>query len=284
MIEERSPIVAERDELFFFDQAAVVVSLFGEERSPEVLLELGAGLSEGGKVEVVHLTEIPEQLSVDDISVETSVIKSLRRRFQAMSIDKNFLVEFEPIVSHDIYKTVHEISNRLHCNWLVKEWGGRSRGNITIHNQMGWLEEHLACNVATFKDSGIRYFRKIMVYVDQGPHNPLIIKTCVKMGEMNDAELIFVRWVPEDFSEKRVKAERAFLREATSVFAEESNSLVIQGRNELNDIVALTADYDLLIMGALPPQSIIDTMFGSKQDKITAKSACSVLRIQTSGL
>ena len=168
-----------------------MVSLFGEERSPEVLLELGAGLSEGGKVEVVHLTEIPEQLSVDDIGVETSVIKSFVDA-QAMSIDKNFLVEFEPIVSHDIYKTVHEISNRLHCNWLVKEWGGRSRGNITIHNQMGWLEEHLACNVATFKDSGTGISERSWFMLTRGPA-PLIIKTCVKMGEMNDAELIFVR-------------------------------------------------------------------------------------------
>ncbi|SME93766.1 amino acid permease [Pseudobacteriovorax antillogorgiicola] len=284
LIEERNPIVPERDELFFFDQAAVVVSLFGEERSPEVLLELGAALAEGGKVEVVHLTEIPEQMSIDDISTEGSFIKSLRRRFQAMSIDKNFLVEFEPVVSHDIYKTVHEISNRLHCNWLVKEWGGRSRGNITIHNQMGWLEEHLACNVATFKDRGIRYFRKIMVYVDQGPHNPLIIKTCVKLAETNDAELVFVRWVPEEFTQKRVKAEDSFLREATNVFAPDSSSHVIQGQNELFDIVALTAEYDLLIMGALPSQSFLEAMFGSKQDKITEKAACSVLRIQTSGL
>ena len=85
-----------------------------------------------------------------------------------------------------------------------------------------------------------------------------------------------------DFSEKRSKPNELLVRRHQS--SEESNSLVIQGRNELNDIVALTADYDLLIMGALPPQSIIDTMFGSKQDKITAKSACSVLRIQTSGL
>lgn len=284
LIEERSPLVPERDELFFFDQAAVVVSLFGEERSPEVLLEIGAALSEGGKVEVVHLTEIPEQLSVEDISIETSPIKSLRRRFQAMSIDRNFLVEFEPIVSHDIYKTVHEISNRLHCNWLVKEWGGRSRGNITIHNQMGWLEEHLACNVATFKDTGIRYFRKILVYVDKGPHNPLIIKTCVKLSEMNDAELAFTRWVPTDFSEKRVKAEEAFLREATSVFSSEAKCRVIQGSNELQDVIKLTAEYDLLILGALPSQSIIESMFGSKQDRITAKAECSVLRIQTSGL
>ena len=268
----------------FFDQAAVVVSLFGEERAPEVLLELGAGLAEGGKVEVVHLTEIPEQLSFEDISLDNSVIKSLRRRFQAMSIDKNFLVEFEPLVSHDIYKTVHEISNRLHCNWLVKEWGGRSRGNITIHNQMGWLEEHLACNVATFKDCGIRYFRKIMVYVDQGPHNPLIVKTCVKLAEMNDAELVFVRWVSNEYSEKRLKAEDSFLREATQVFAPNSSSQVIQGSSEISDIIGLTAEYDLLIMGAATSQSFFEGLFGTKQDKVTEKASCSVLRIQTSGL
>ena len=284
LIEEKNYSIQQADDLFFFDQAAVVTALFGQEKAPEVLLELGATLADGGKVEVVHLTEIPEQISSEDISPENSQIRSLRRRFQAMSIDKSFLVEFEPIVSHDIYKTVHEISNRLHCNWLVKEWGGRSRGNITIHNQMGWLEEHLACNVATFKDRGIRYFRKIMVYVDLGPHNPLILKTCVQLAAGHDAELVFVRWVPEEYNERRVKAEEAFLREATQVFAADSSCQICQGKNEIADIVELTCEYDLLIMGALPAQSLFEALFGTKQDKITEKASCSVLRLQTSSL
>lgn len=284
LIEEKGYIIPQTDDLFFFDQAAVVTALFGQEKAPEVLLELGATLADGGKVEVVHLTEIPEQISAEDITTESSEIKSLRRRFHAMSTDRDFAVEFEPVVSHDIYKTVHEISKRLHCNWLVKEWGGRSRGNITIHNQMGWLEEHLACNVATFRDRGIRYFRKIMVYVDQGPHNPLVLKTCMKIAEANSAELVFVRWFPADMEEKRLLSENEFLRDATKVFASGSLSQVVTGTNEIRDIINMTSDYDLLIMGAQPAQTILGTFFGTKQDRITAKAACSVLRIQTSGL
>ena len=159
-----------------------------------------------------------------------------------MSIDKKFSVEFEPIVAHDIFATIHEISARLHCNWLVKEWGGHHRGAITIHNQMGWLEEHLACNVATFRDVGIRYFRKILVHIDLGHNNSVILMTCAKLAQVNNAELVFVKWLPNEYSEKRVSSEKAFLLEAAQIYAPQSSCKIIKGKNEIVDISSMTSE------------------------------------------
>ena len=273
----------DNDESYFFDQAAAVIALFGKERSPEVLLELASGLVDKGKVEIVHLTEVPEQTVLADVGLEGSVVKSLRRRFRAMSVDKDLLVEFEPVVSHDIFQTVYDISNRLHCDWLVKEWGGHSRGTFTIHNQMGWLEDHLACNVATFRDAGVRYFRKILVLVEQGPHNSLLLKTSAHLAGVHGAELSYVRFVPMYYSEKRVAAEKAFLKESASIYSHFTDCLVLPAVDVVSTMVSLSGDYDLIIMGATHHKDVnlYQRMFGTQIDKITYQASCSVIRIQT---
>ena len=282
LIDDKPIISYNSEELFFFDKAGVVIALFGKERSPEVLLELGSVLSDDGKVEVVDLIEIPEQLALDDYSIDNSQIRSLRRRFKALSIDRNLMVEYEPLRCHDIYKTIYDVTNRLHCNWLIKEWGGNPRGTITVRNHMGWLEGHLACNLATFKDAGIRYFRRIMIFVEQGLHNPMIASTCMKIAKQYESEVVFVKWISEDLDEKRKKAESGFLRDVRDVHASSAEYLVVEGKNEIDDIVSISADFDLMIFGSQPAQNIWEMFFGTQQDKIMDQAACSVLKVQSS--
>ena len=282
LIDDKPIINLQSQELFFFDKAAVVVALFGKERSPEVLLELGAVLSNDDKVEVVDLIEIPEQLALDDYSLDNSQIRSLRRRFRALSVDRDLLVEYEPVRSHDIYKTIYEVTNRLHCNWLIKEWGGNPRGTMTIHNHMGWLEGHLACNLATFKDAGIRYFRRIMIYVEQGLHNPMIANTCLKIAMQYESDIVFVKWLPDDYEEKRQKAESGFLKDLRDAHAPKAEYMILTGKNELIDMISLSADFDLMILGSQPAQSMKEVLFGTMQDKLMEKAACSVLKVQGS--
>lgn len=106
--------------------ARVVIPLFGEERSPEGLVETAVALSQGDKLEVVHLTELPEQTDLHalDDALDTPMVRSLTRRIGVMSDRTENDILFEKIPSHDIYKTVHEIGSRGECKWLVKEWGG----------------------------------------------------------------------------------------------------------------------------------------------------------------
>ena len=52
------------------EDAQVIVSLFGKERSPEMLIEMGAALADGNRLEVAHLTEVPEQTDLRDFAEE----------------------------------------------------------------------------------------------------------------------------------------------------------------------------------------------------------------------
>ncbi|MBW2735359.1 MAG: amino acid permease, partial [Deltaproteobacteria bacterium] len=166
------------------EDAAVVVALFGSERSPEMLVELGEALREGGKLEVIHLTEIPEQTGLDALMDDMPLLRSVRRRVRAMADRKHIPLEFESLVSRDIVKSVDEITSRLHSEWLVIEWTGRSREALTIRNPLGWLRDHVSCNLAVFYDAGVRYLREILVHVEPNKHDMLVISTAKHLAEV----------------------------------------------------------------------------------------------------
>ena len=163
---QRRDLLRAETESEIVGEAAVVVALFGNERSPTMLVELGHALSEGGKIEVLHLTELPEQVGLDAVSGEDPLVSSLRRRILAMAEDQKLPLEFVALSSRDIIQTVHDVTRRLDCRWLVMEWHGRTRSAYTIANPLGWLADHLSCNLATFYDHGVGYIRKILVHVE----------------------------------------------------------------------------------------------------------------------
>ena len=261
-----------KETIEILEEARVVVALFGKEKSPEVLVEMAVSLSDGDKVEVAHLTEVPEQANLHDVSQSTPKIQSLRRRIWALATEKEIKVSFDPIVSHDIFKTVFEISQRLHCAWLVKEWGGKTHGAFTLHHQMGWLEDHLNCNVLTFRDSGIRYIKKILVHISEGTHEDLMLDTVNHLAQVYGARVVFSRF--KTFSDERTLEN---LKEDCPVC---TKIITLDGVNEVLAVVEATVEYDLLIIEGDSKAAFLSRFFGSKQDKIIENAACSVVAVQ----
>lgn len=260
-------------------EAQVVVSLFGHERSPEMVVELGAALADKGKLEVAYLTEVPEQTALHDIIEETPEVDSLARRINKMSERTKKEIEFEHFYCHDLYKTVHDISQRLHCNWLVKEWGGRTKGAFTVNNPLSWLENHLACHLATFKDSGIRYINKIMVCIEPGYFDPIVVETADHLAELEGADLTFVSYLPHINYDKQKS-------EVEEKLAQLAKSCVVPFRVEVRAaedpsqaIIDTSVQFDLLVLRDKKIHSARARWFGSDLDMITAKSACSVLSV-----
>lgn len=266
----------------FTNDANAVVSLFGKERSPEMLVEMGIALTDGGNLEVAHLTEAPEQTDLNDMDEEPASLKSLRRRVKAMAVERGAQITFDPVVSHDIMKTVYEISLRLHCRWLVKEWGGRSRGTITVHNPMGWLKDHLNCKLAVFRDVGIRYIRRVCVILNEDANDRLVVNTADHLAKVYDAtEICIMRFIDESASEEDFQKVESYLNEISKETTVKTSVLTLKGKEEIATVLAISAEYDLLVTG-YPKHHWTDIFFGSKADKIMADAACSVMAVQDS--
>ena len=260
--------------------ADVVVALFGKERSPEILVELGHALSKNGKVEVVHLTDLPEQTALDAFSEDAPKIKSFERRVLAMAEDQNIDLKFHAVASHDILQTVHNITDRLHCKMLVMEWMSRSSKSLTIYQPLGWLKDHLSCNLAVFSDEGVRYIREILVYVSPGSNDTLVISTAAHMANLHNANLTFARVLPPKATDQQRDLEVAYLEQIQTMSPLPCSTKLIEGVRPHLAIGEESNHYDMLITveEAAPAWR---KNFGLGADLLHVASSCSVLRLQS---
>ncbi len=286
LVEQQQEIVirSKLEDIDLSVDANVVVALFGEERSPEMLIEMGVTLAQHGNCEVAHITEVPEQTELDDVLDEPATLRSLRRRVVAMAVEKKETIIFDPVVTHDLTKTVYHISQRLHCQWLLIEWRGKTSGAFTIHNPMGWLKGHLQCNLGIFRDSGVRYIRKIMCYLKGDENDELILNTADHLAEVNRADVVIMRVIDpiaEDIPESNSFREKVEddIRELAKSCVARTSFQVLESSDAVSTILNQTVEYDLFLFGA-SKFGFMSSLFGSDDDKLVAKAACSVISIQ----
>ena len=258
-------------------EAAVVVPLFGSERSPETLVEMGAALAQQRQLEVLHVTEVPEQIHLADVLEEDHLSIALRRRIHVMAEEENVTLKYNTAVSHDVVKTIHSVADRLHCEWVVMESADRRSRGITFQNQLGWLQDHLPCNLAVFKDAGVRYIREILVFAEPGPHDSLVVATADHLAGIYNAVLRFVCYVDENEEPVSRQAKFDYVDQLRDLCVHKTEVVMLDGPDEMAAIEKATEKYDLLIMGAPPPRTFSSRLFGTKKDILTRRSACSVL-------
>lgn len=262
-------------------EAAVVVSLFGNERSPETLVEMGAALAHGRKLEVIHVTEVPERIYLADVIEEDHMSVALSRRIHVMAEENDVNLEYNKSVSHDVVKTIHKVADQLHCEWVVMEAAGRRARGITFQNQLGWLQDFLPCNLAVFKDAGVRYIRKILVFAEPGPHDSLVVTTADHLAQIYSAELTFICFYKEQEDPHNTQAAADYVDQLRDLCVSPTEVAVLKGDDEMQVIEKATEQYDLLIMGAPPVRTFRSRLFGTDKDKLTRNSACSVLWLRT---
>ena len=263
-------------------QASVVVALLGTERSPETVVEAGAALGWRRKVCVVHITEVPEQMNLDAALDSDLAVSSLERRLKAMAQEEDIDLEFNAIVSRDFVGAVHHVSEVTGCDWVLKAWRPGGAGSVLLRSPLAWSLRHLPCNLALFKDAGVRYIRQIMVFAEPGPHDALVVSTADHLAQIWGAELTFARFVPDDATQAVVQSQVDYIDELRHLCQAKAHHRILRGANETRALVDATAGYDLLVLGAPEEGFIRSQLLKARIERLTEQAACSVLRLQTS--
>lgn len=262
-------------------RSQVVVALFGKERSPDMLIEMGLALTEKGSVEVASILEVPEQASLQDVVEEPPQMRSLRRRVEAMTAHEQHSVHFDSIVTHDLSRSIFDISQCVHCDWLLIEWKWKKRGNLTIHNPVGWLKSHLHCNLAVYRDTGIRYIRKIMAFLNEDKNDRVVLDTVNHLAEVFGAKVVLTKYLPKDAPIEKVDHEWEYLVQLGGQISGGAEANIIQGDSAVDDIVAETVNFDLFVLGSRD-HTFLTSFKGAFDEKLTKKAACSVLALHSS--
>ncbi|MBT5751006.1 MAG: amino acid permease, partial [Flavobacteriales bacterium] len=145
--------------------AGVIISLFGNEYSPESLVELGAALNQRKSLQVVNIKEVPDQTFLDAVLIETPKIRSLKRQLSIVQDINKLKLDFESIVTHNVSGTMQVLSDHSKSDWLLISWDGRISNGFIINNPLGWIVSNINSNFALFKDNGVRYINKVVLAV-----------------------------------------------------------------------------------------------------------------------
>ncbi len=259
--------------------AGVVVPLLGNERSPEMLVEIGAAINRREKIQVVNVTEVPNQTFLDAMVEENPRITSLERRVSRLAASQELKVDFEAAVTHEISDTIHELSNQTHCDWLVMGWNGRAHSGILVSNPIGWLLTHINSDFALFKDDGVRYIGKVLLALRPGRRDKNFIAVADRICEFYNASLTLLHVVPNKTDLDIINEMESNSKKLLQKVGTPSMVIIQKDDDPIHAISKASASFDLLILGTPQKDNWISILFGTGKDKFTENSACSVLRL-----
>lgn len=263
----------------FVSNAGVVVPLLGNENSPEMLIEIGAAINRREQIQVINITEVPNQTYLDAFEEDSPVILSLARRISGLAKTKHLDIDFEAVVTHDISETIDELSNQTNCDWLVMGWNGKAHNGIFVSNPIGWLVTNINSDFALFKDNGVRHIGKVLLALRPGRKDKNFVAIADRICQFYNASLTLLQVVPTHFSKDIITE----MEESSSTLIKKttckSEVTVLKSDHPIDAVSRISASYDLLILGTPQKDNWINVLFGTGKDKFTEKSACSVLRL-----
>ncbi|MEM7159677.1 MAG: amino acid permease [Myxococcota bacterium] len=262
------------------DQGRVIVALFGTEPSPEALVQIGMTLAgAGGHVEVLALREVPEQMELSDALEPDDRIASLERRVLALARERKIKASFDLLVTRDVRRTLYERANLLDSRWVVMAWRERNMRGRIVRDPMEWLVNRLPCNLAVFRDAGIRTYRHVMVVAEPGPHDALVAHTADDLASLFRADIGFVNHAATHGGDTEVAT--AYAEQMRALCSSDNSLTVLPGDDDVADLVKASARYDLVVLGAPPEKPLRSMFFAAREEKIMEQAHCAVLRLKT---
>lgn len=257
-----------------------IVALFGGEPSAEALVQVAMTLvGDGGRIDVVYLREVPEQTDLETGLEPDDRTASLQRRVLAIAAERKIRADFDVVVSRDVRRTLYERASQVESQWVVMAWRDPHRRGRIIRDPMVWLVDHLPCNVAVFRDAGIRTYRHIMTVAEPGPHDALVAHTSDDLAQLFGADVTFVAQTRAHAG--RVAAATAYGTEIQTLCVSDSAVEVHEASDDMQQLVQASSRFDLLVMGAPPERPLHSMFFATREDKITERAHCAVLRLKT---
>jgi APA family basic amino acid/polyamine antiporter len=259
--------------------AQVVVPLLGEERSPEMLVEIASSITKGSKLKTINLVEVPNQTFLEAIDVDSPKSESIKRRVLNLNNSLKIDVTYEGISTHNVANSIENITGERKCKWLVMGWDGRASSGIWVSNPIGWILQNVNSSFALYKDNGIRSFEKVVLALRPGRKNSAFVEVAENICVSYGATLSLLNIVPEGTSKNDVdkikKASGALISKTKC----KSEVVLIESSGPLETITEQSANYDLLILGTPEKDNWLNVLFGGGRDKFVQNSVCSVLRL-----
>ena len=284
----KATVEAEEAELASAGEPRVIVPVFGGEPAPSRLVQLAASFVERGKLEVCRLEEVPYQAQLTSFLEADAGVRALAARAAQIGKEAHVDVEFKDIVTHNARGALHKHATTTDANWIVMEWPTRSELHYIIKHPFSWWMNNPPCDLAIFLDRAGRYdgdtrddFQRILVLAEPGPYDSLMVHIADRLADTQKEARVTLFWpISDNASAITVDQNRLYHEQLASLCASPCDSRIVRGKDPYTTIANVSADYDILIMGAPPENTLRTLFFGSKEHRTANVSKCSVLKLK----
>ncbi len=261
--------------------SSTTVALLGTEASSEALLSLGMTLTPGEDLSVLHLEEVPEQTDLAAIARGADDrIGSIERRLVHLGEERDVRVHFDVVYTRDLRGTLFDHAAQDHARWVVMGWRDRAERGFIVRDPLQWLTTHLPCNVALYRDAGIRTVRKVMAHAEPGPHDALVATTADAMAELHGAEVTFVNVVPSSVDAQTRRELEEYHHQMGRLCKHPTRSEILVDDGDPTDaLIHATARFDLAITSADQRHSRRAILLSTPEERLTEAAHCAVLQL-----
>ncbi len=279
---------AEAEEIASAGEPRVIVPVFGGEPAPSRLIQLAASFVERGKLEVCRLEEVPYQAQLGSFLEIDEATEELASRAATIGDQAHVEVEFNDIVTHNAKNALLNHATTTDADWIVMEWPTRSELHYIIRHPFSWWLNNPPCDLAIFLDRAGPYdgetrddFQRILVLAEPGPYDSLMVHVADCLADTQIDARVTLFWpISNDAGAIEVDRYRQYHEQLASLCASPCESRIVRGSDPLSTIAEVSAEYDLLILGA-PEENTLRTLFrGSKEHRAASAAQCSVLKLK----
>ena len=184
------------------------------------------------------------------------------------------------LLTRDLRETLYDHAAHQHSRWVVMAWRDRSMRGFIIRNPLQLLMTHMPCNLALFKDAGIRTYRRIMALAEPGPHDALVATTADSLALLFRAEVTFVRCLPSDATDEDIAEVEAYHHQLGRLCDLPTHSEVLRNDDRLSALMHATARFDLAITGTTSARPLRTMFLPTREERLTEGAHCAVLQLR----
>lgn len=268
-------------------RSGVVVPVFEQSAELDELLPFASMVCDrAGKLLVLRVEEVADQLWLTDADALDPITSQIAARVEALEERQKLAVDFEAVVTHHADHVLYERAEKEGANWVVMGWPARSQWRWFVPDPLAWFIHHPPCNLLLFREGpgnageGITRFQRVLVLAEPGPHDTLVVSVADRLAQRTGADLTFAYLASPTASDDELAGLRAYHRSLDPLFKTVvGDARIVQAADELEAALALTREFDLLILGAPPQNEAHGLLRGSFEDRVTEGADCAVLRV-----
>ncbi|MDJ0831807.1 MAG: amino acid permease [Desulfobacterales bacterium] len=263
------------------------------------LLRVGTALAKArdARLHLAHVVSLPRQTPLEAGRME---FEQMRREQETLldvasrhASEQGVRARADALVAHSVPSALLNIADIEHTDIILMGWRGDVRGSRLRGTNVAGVAKVPDRNILVLKDNGLSEVERILVPVGGGPHTKLGLRVAQQLAAQWGASITAMTVkVGREYSEAISAFDTAnqrflqnfgeeFVRDTLKEVGVAAEIVAVIDTDISQGIINISADFDLIIIGASEEWAVHQWLFGSIPDKVANHASVSVLMVRS---